>query len=38
VQVDEMFRYAPIDAAGGFDYREYTSILKNGARTEDGSS
>ncbi|XP_003739469.1 myosin regulatory light chain 2, smooth muscle minor isoform [Galendromus occidentalis] len=29
-EVDEMFRGAPIDSAGNFDYREFTRILKNG--------
>nr|QDH43406.1 myosin regulatory light chain [Choanoeca flexa] len=33
-EVEEMYKYAPIDSSGGFDYREYTSILKNGSRTD----
>eukprot|EP00043_Microstomoeca_roanoka_P006418 m.62609 g.62609 ORF g.62609 m.62609 type:complete len:170 (-) comp13405_c1_seq1:96-605(-) len=33
-EVDEMFRGAPIDAEGKFDYREYTRVLKHGAKEE----
>lgn len=34
-QVDEMFRDAPIDKQGGFDYKEFTKILKHGTKDKD---
>ena len=34
-QVDEMFRDAPIDKEGEFDYKEFTSILKHGTKDKD---
>jgi Ca2+-binding EF-hand superfamily protein len=33
--VDDMFREAPIDKNGMFDYIEFTRILKHGAKDED---
>ena len=33
-QVDEMFRDAPIDAEGKFDYPAFTRILKHGTKDE----
>lgn len=35
LQVDEMFRGAPIDDGGHFDYREYTRVLKHGSKEEE---
>eukprot|EP00049_Salpingoeca_infusionum_P017373 m.352704 g.352704 ORF g.352704 m.352704 type:complete len:173 (+) comp16595_c0_seq1:216-734(+) len=37
-EVDEMFRGAPIDEAGLFDYRTYTRVLKNGAKEEGAAA
>lgn len=34
-QVDEMFRDAPIDKNGDFDYKAFTSILKHGTKDKD---
>lgn len=34
-QVDEMYREAPIDKNGMFDYLEFTRILKHGAKEKD---
>ena len=34
-QVDEMFREAPIDKSGNFNYIEFTRILKHGAKDKD---
>jgi len=34
-QVDEMFRDAPIDKEGEFNYKEFTSILKHGTKDKD---
>lgn len=34
-QVDEMFREAPIDKFGNFNYIEFTRILKHGAKDKD---
>lgn len=34
-EVDEMFREAPIDKAGNFNYIEFTRILKHGAKDKD---
>jgi len=33
--VDEMFREAPIDKSGNFNYMEFTRILKHGAKDKD---
>jgi Ca2+-binding EF-hand superfamily protein len=33
-QADEMFRGAPVDDSGRFDYREYTRVLKHGSKEE----
>lgn len=35
LQVDEMYREAPIDKHGMFDYLEFTRILKHGAKEKD---
>ncbi|KAA0706579.1 Myosin regulatory light polypeptide 9 20 kDa myosin light chain [Triplophysa tibetana] len=34
-EVDELFREAPIDKKGNFNYVEFTRILKHGARDKD---
>ncbi|MGH0181070.1 UNVERIFIED_CONTAM: hypothetical protein FKN15_005757 [Acipenser sinensis] len=34
-EVDEMFREAPIDKKGNFNYAEFTRILKHGAKDKD---
>ncbi|OQR68317.1 myosin regulatory light chain sqh-like [Tropilaelaps mercedesae] len=34
-EVDEMFREAPIDKFGNFNYIEFTRILKHGAKDKD---
>lgn len=34
-QVDEMFRDAPIDGKGDFNYVEFTKILKHGTKDKD---
>ena len=34
-QVDELYREAPIDKNGMFDYIEFTRILKHGAKDKD---
>lgn len=33
-EVEEMLRGAPIDANGGFNYKEFTKILKHGSKDE----
>ena len=33
--VDELFREAPIDKKGNFNYAEFTRILKHGAKDKD---
>lgn len=35
LQVDDMYREAPIDKNGLFDYLEFTRILKHGAKDKD---
>lgn len=34
-EVDELFREAPIDKKGNFNYAEFTRILKHGAKDKD---
>ena len=34
-EVDEMYREAPIDKKGNFNYVEFTRILKHGAKDKD---
>jgi len=34
-EVEEMFRGAPVDATGKFNYNEFTKILKHGQKEED---
>ncbi|CAJ0919516.1 unnamed protein product [Ranitomeya imitator] len=34
-EVDELFREAPIDKKGNFNYIEFTRILKHGAKDKD---
>ncbi|XP_068839914.1 myosin regulatory light polypeptide 9-like isoform X2 [Capricornis sumatraensis] len=34
-EVDELYREAPIDKKGNFDYIEFTRILKHGAKDKD---
>jgi len=34
IQVDQMFRGAPIDSQGRFDYVAFTRILKHGTKDE----
>lgn len=34
-EVDELYREAPIDKKGNFNYIEFTRILKHGARDKD---
>ncbi|CAD7691863.1 unnamed protein product [Nyctereutes procyonoides] len=34
-EVDEMYREAPIDKKGNFNYVEFTHILKHGAKDKD---
>ena len=34
-EVDELFRGAPINTQGGFDYLEFTRILKHGTKDKD---
>ncbi|TNN32604.1 Myosin regulatory light polypeptide 9 [Liparis tanakae] len=34
-EVDELFREAPIDGKGNFNYAEFTRILKHGAKDKD---
>ncbi|KAL0200856.1 hypothetical protein M9458_004043, partial [Cirrhinus mrigala] len=34
-EVDELFREAPIDKKGNFNYVEFTRILKHGAKDKD---
>ncbi|XP_006891804.1 PREDICTED: myosin regulatory light polypeptide 9-like isoform X1 [Elephantulus edwardii] len=34
-QVDELYREAPIDKKGNFNYIEFTRILKHGAKDKD---
>ena len=34
-EVDELFRGAPINAQGDFDYLEFTRILKHGTKDKD---
>lgn len=34
LQVDQMLRGAPVDAAGNFDYVAFTRILKHGTKDE----
>ncbi|XP_070249627.1 myosin regulatory light polypeptide 9-like isoform X2 [Myotis yumanensis] len=34
-EVDEMYREAPIDKKGNFNYLEFTRILKHGAKDKD---
>jgi len=36
-QVDDMFREAPIDSAGDFDYGEFVKILKHGKKDPDAN-
>ena len=33
-EVDEMFREAPVDAQGRFDYNAFTRVLKHGTKDE----
>ncbi len=35
VQVDEMFRGAPVDEKGQFNYYEFTKILKHGSKDKN---
>ena len=34
-EVDELYREAPIDKKGNFNYIEFTRILKHGAKDKD---
>jgi myosin regulatory light chain 12 len=34
-EVDELYREAPIDKKGNFNYNEFMSILKHGAKDKD---
>ncbi|EDQ92146.1 uncharacterized protein MONBRDRAFT_14254 [Monosiga brevicollis MX1] len=36
-EVDEMFKYAPIDDQGRFDYVEYTRMMKHGNKEEEAN-
>ncbi|KAG3270655.1 MYL12A-like [Ictidomys tridecemlineatus] len=35
-EVDELYREAPIDKKGNFNYIEFTRVLKHGAKDKDG--